>query len=119
MFSFKYREYLINNVPEHLKPDLYKCSRRYRGYLWYWFKYHKDCKKTKVIICFCGKEITGWGVVFKYSFERQIMLYVKKKYRRLGIGSNLIKKLSYKISKSRIKVYKDSENKKFFKSVKF
>ena len=114
---YNYSEFRINQISDFLASQLYKCSLKNRGYLWQWFKYHKECKKTKVVICFHLKKVVGWGVIFKYSPKREIMLFVDKKYRRLGIGSAIYKKLSYKIAKKRIRIYKDVSNKQFFKSL--
>lgn len=45
------------------------------------------------------------------------MFYVRKTHRRKGLGTRIYKKLTYRLPKSKIEVYPDSSNKKFFNKV--
>lgn len=89
----------------------------------------EECRRKNLIhSVFIAKDkklVVGWSIIVRLKDnlkERlyEFMVYIKKPYRRLGIGRKLYKKSKryYKLSNTQIKVYKtDRINKKFFNNV--
>lgn len=91
--------YVLTQNNEELNPILSKLSYRSGGQM-------STILKNKVVdICYCeAEEIIGWALV-DFSTESKgkryydVMVFVHPKYRRLGIGSKLVKKLIKSILK--------------------
>ena len=113
----RYLKVSCSEVDRKYTKQLYNCSMRNLGYMYSRFSFHRDCKQSKVVICFDHDRIVAWGIRFKDKSNKCVMLYVAKHYRRKGIGTNIYRQLTRGLSKKVIKVYPDSANKKFFKSV--
>ena len=94
---------------------LYRCSFRTGGYMYKHFVERRECKKTKVTICFYKHKVIGWGLRFKSVDKHHIMLFVYKGYRKQGIGTKIYRRLSNGLTKTSISVYPNSESKIFFK----
>lgn len=106
-------------VKKELISNFEKNSFRKGGYLWSAFKEFYFEKDSKVCYCLDKKEFVGWGLLWKdYNKSYSLMLFVRKQYRRLGIGTKIIKILSKKIKK-KIDVYPHNKtSKKFFRKAK-
>ena len=119
--SYRCKIYPIYKIDKKIDPILFRCSLRNRGYMWRHFLEYRDNKYAKVVICRNNTRIVGWGLRYKFKTERKIkhsvMVYVRKSYRRKGLGTRIYKKLTFKLPKSKIEVYQDSSNKQFFKNL--
>ena len=119
--AYKCKIYHINKIDKKIDPILFRCSLRNRGYMWGHFLEYRDDKCAKVVICRNNTRIVGWGLRFKFKTGRKtkysVMFYVRKTHRRKGLGTRIYKKLTYRLPKSKIEVYPDSSNKKFFNKV--
>ena len=113
-----YKSYRPYDIDNKYDKDLQRCSLRNGGYMWTNFVEHRQCKRSKVVICFVDNKIVGWGIRFKYSVNRNsnysIMLFVFKQYRRNGIGTQIYKKLTRGVKYTKLEVYPDRLNRKFF-----
>lgn len=116
-----YKSYRPYDVDAKYDKQLYRCSLRYCGHMWWEFSRNRKCKKSKVVICFIKDKIVGWGYRFKYhknpTNNYSIMMHVYKTYRRKGIGTQIFKKLTRGIKSIKLEVYPDSHNKKFFEKI--
>jgi len=112
----KYYTLLIKEVPEDQEKSLYNCSFKYRGYMWSEFNRHRKSRTAIIVICKINNLIIGWGIKFyeKSIRKKVVMLYVKKPYRRKGIGSKILNKLIGDTNLKLIKAYPDSKSLKFF-----
>jgi len=119
--AYKCKIYPIYKIDKKIDPILFRCSLRNCGYMWGHFLEYRDDKCAKIVICRKNKRIVGWGLRFKFKNGRNtkysIMFYVRKTHRRKGLGTRIYKKLTYRLPKSKIEVYPDSSNKKFFNKV--
>ena len=101
-------------VDRKYDKQLYNCSLRSGGYMYSQLSSRRDCKRSKMVICFDDDRIIGWGIRFKHGIQKAVMLYVSKTYRRKGIGTEIYRKLTRGVAKKNIKVYRDYANRKFF-----
>jgi GNAT superfamily N-acetyltransferase len=84
--------------------------------LLYRISYSKNKDKLHTVLCVEGDKILGWALVDKKC--RDIMIYVRKNYRRMGVGTKIMKKIRSKFGK--YNVYDNTiPTKSFFKSVGF
>lgn len=93
-------------------------SFRSGGHLFENFIELKNEYSSKVCYCETSKGVfCGWGFLARGIDKTYfIMLFVKKKFRRLGIGTKIIKLLSRR--KKNIEVYShDKISRKFFQSI--
>lgn len=96
---------------------LYRCSYRSGGYMYKHFVKLRQCKKSKVVICFDRRKIVGWGIRFKPRCKYNIMLFVYKSHRKRGIGTKIYRQLANGLSKNNIRVYPNGESRVFFKKI--
>ena len=72
-------------------------------------------------VAFDGNIITGWSIyvhIHPFVFKRNIiMVYVRKTYRRQGIGSSLVKRLKTKVFNDCIGIGWDKRSADFFNSI--
>jgi GNAT superfamily N-acetyltransferase len=115
----RFKTYRPCDIDKKYDKQLYNCSLRYYGHMWYSFKKNRQCDKSKVVICFIKDKIIGWGFRFKYAgkVKYSVMLYVRKPHRNLGIGTQIYRTLTRGIRRVKIKVYPDYVNKKFFEKI--
>ena len=70
------------------------------------------------------KKIIGWSIITEYKKKKnvfQFMVYIKRAYRRMGIGTKLYNKSKkfFNLKNSDIKVFEtDNINSLFFKSIR-
>lgn len=92
-----------------------KCSYK-RGFLIPSFEKFRMAKSSKV--CFVRdlkKKFIGWGFLFKEEENYfSVMLFVKKEYRRKGVGSEIIRLLSKDQNEIEVSPH-DDKSRRFFK----
>ena len=64
------------------------------SHLLYRIKHNLPTYTHRVVLAAKGEMIVGWAMMFKYPNYNytELMLYVKRAYRRMGIGSSLLTK---------------------------
>lgn len=94
------------------------------------FNLYQRAKTTKVPHCIfiCRKNVTGniigWSVIIKMRYytkpKYEFMVYIKRKYRRNGLGTFLYKKCKsfFKLFHHDIVVYQVGDNKTFFNKIR-
>jgi len=111
----------ITDLDRDIDPILHKCSLGFLGHMWRYFKRHRNSNKATVVVCRKGNVVVGWGI--KTPFRRgtliryNLMLFVTRRHRRKGIGKKMLAILRDDLPLSKIKVYPDGSNLKFFKKV--
>lgn len=97
------------------------CSFKSGGYLFKTFKKYKEEKTSKIVYCLYFRKVVGWGLRYRNTGRKTtygIMLYVKKDFRRKGIGSEIYKKLALGLKRSTIEYWPhDRKSHDFFKKV--
>jgi GNAT superfamily N-acetyltransferase len=94
------------------------CSYKSGGHLFSDFLRYKNNKCSKIVYCLYDEKVIGWGFRYKYRKRYPIMLYVRKNFRRQGLGSKIYKKLASGLNKTIIEYWPhDKKSHSFFKKV--
>lgn len=109
--SYKSKKYIEKAVKEAMDNKLH-FPWRY-GCMYYYYKNPDSLKK----VTFCrneNKEMIGIAILLKFygdtdKDENEIMIYVKKSYRRKGIGTKIIKEIISELDKDSI-MYDDGDD---------
>ncbi len=118
-FIFKVKK-VISIRDKNLILEFRENSFKSGGFLWKNFQDARQSPFAKV--CFCRQktgDFVGWGLLDRELVGDipYLMLFVKKEYRRLGIGTKIIK--LHCQNHKEITVYPHSiASNKFFKSIK-
>ena len=110
------RKYLT--LPTALKRQVLglTLSPKYNSGLLLSISESRNKDKLHTVMCVEGDKVLGWALVNKHNED--IMIYVRKNYRRMGIGTKIMKKIRSKFGK--YNVFDDTVvTKSFFKSTGF
>ena len=133
--DLKFYKVDIKDITKQLYSKLNRCSYGSGGYLMekldntiYRHRNDKTQDKNEYIVyCTYNGKFAGWGLRcnpelwydgYKCTKEAIIMLYVYNKYRRNGIGTQIVKKLTHEKPIDDYRYYKDESNSDFFLSLK-
>lgn len=113
-FFLGYSRYITSRrLLDHFKKASYKS-----GYLMPNFRQFRMQRSSKV--CFAHnqkRKFAGWGFLFKEDGDFALMLFVKKEFRRQGVGTEIVRLLSKGLTEIETRPH-DNKSRKFFKKIK-
>lgn len=115
----KYCMINTKDVDDKLRQHLWRCSYKNDGHLFSDFEYTRQSfvkKHNYIVYATYNNKFAGWGLRFQMANHAPviIMLHVYKKYRRNGIGREIVNKLTKKQKLTKFIYFKDRNNTKFF-----
>jgi len=110
--TFEHKKYLA--FPAYIRQKIRSASLRSDGTFCYDMSRFGDSATIKV--AFLNDEVVGWAVHFLRFGYPNIYMYVKKAYRRQGVGSRLINDMLKAFPTSTVHPH-DKVSRAFFKAV--
>jgi hypothetical protein len=90
----RYKDYTLKSLPDDLLETLIDTCTSMTGRMGRMVTYEKSVGENyPVVVAFCNQKPVAWTSIGWLKNQLVAMVYVQYDYRRIGVGTNLIKKI--------------------------